>query len=163
MFLRCVCACVCNHCQLRTSSKTPHLEWGQHYKRGRSAICGYVQTVANCLLLHVGVCWRKRKEGKKCAHGWSSVERWKIIHKLCVHNFTKCPQLPVVHCTHASWFSKSNIIVLDLHDLQVCVCVCVCVALQWNLMNQEIPENECSRKVQYWLNYWFIVFCCVSS
>ena len=48
----CVCVRVCNHRQPRTYSKTPHSARGQHCKRGRSTICGYVQTVANCLLLH---------------------------------------------------------------------------------------------------------------
>ena len=42
----------------------------KHCKRGRSTICGYVQTVANCLLLHIEVC------KKRYVHRvWSSVQR----------------------------------------------------------------------------------------
>ena len=58
----CVCVWVCNHRQPRTYSETPHSDRGQHCKRGRSTICGYVQTVANCLLLHIEVCWKKERK-----------------------------------------------------------------------------------------------------
>ena len=52
----CVCVWVCKHGQQRVYSDTSQSDRGQHCTRGRSSICG--QKIANCLLLHIKVCWK---------------------------------------------------------------------------------------------------------
>ena len=125
----CVCVWVCKHRQPRTYSDTPHSDWGQHCKRGRSTICGYVQMVANCLLLHMGVCWQKRENNVHRV--WSSVQRWKVVHKVvCPQFYTQSvPQLRVVRWTRTSSFNESYIIVLDCQLVLTSMCLCVCVCL----------------------------------
>ena len=59
----CVCVWFCKHRQPRTYlADTPHSDWGQHCKWRRSTIYGYVQTVANCLLLHRGMLKEKKEK-----------------------------------------------------------------------------------------------------
>ena len=70
-------------------------------------ICGYVQTVAQGLVL-----------------GSALKSHTQVV---CPQFYTQIvPQLPVVRRTCTSSFSESNI-VLDCRCLQVCVCGCVCV------------------------------------
>ena len=123
-----VCVWVCKHRQPRTYSDTPPSVRGQHCKQGRSTICGYVQTVANCLLMHIGICWRKKDE------------------IMCPQFYIQSvPKLPVVRRTRTSLFSVSNIIVLDCRCLQVCVCVCVCNARCSTMFCWEPEGRSCHR------------------
>ena len=104
--LLCVCVWVCKHRQPRTYSDIPQSDRGQNCKWGRSSICEYVQTVANCLLLHIGVCWRRKKE-KTCT-GFGPRFSAEKSYTSCVSViYTKSvPQLPIVRRTRTSSFSE---------------------------------------------------------
>ena len=91
----CVCVWVCKHRQPRTY------------------ICGYmyVQMVANCLLLNIGVCWKKEKImctgfGPRFSAEKSYTSCMSAIYTQSV------PLLPVVRLTCTSSFSESNIVLV---------------------------------------------------
>ena len=127
----CVCVCLCvwvsKHCQPRTYSDTPQSDRGQNCKRGRSSICEYVQTVANCLHMHKGMLEKKKITCTAFGPRFNAENSYKSCASAILHK--KCPQLPVVCLTCTSLFSESDIIVLDCPALtSMCfVCVCVCV------------------------------------